>query len=56
MLAASFNDIEMIKFLINVGVDFEAKDKFGMSAIDYAKKMGQKSALEYLESLISNPK
>ena len=49
MLAASFNDIELIEFLINEGADINTKDKFGMSALDYAKKMGQKKAAEFLE-------
>jgi ankyrin repeat protein len=51
MLAASFNDIEMMKFLIKNGANYEDKDKFGMSALDYAAKMGQKKAVEFLENL-----
>ncbi len=51
MLATSFNDIEMMQFLIDLGANPEEKDKFGMSAIDYAYKMGQKRAAEFLESL-----
>ena len=51
MLATSFNDIEMMQFLIDLGANPEEKDKFGMSAIDYAYKMGQKRAAKFLESL-----
>ncbi len=51
MLAASFNDIELMKFLIKEGADVNTKDKFGMSALDYAKKMGQKKAVEFLEEI-----
>jgi len=51
MLAASFNDIELMKFLIKEGADVNTKDKFGMSALDYAKKMGQKKAVEFLKEI-----
>ena len=33
MLAASFNDMEMIRFLIERGADPEAVDKYGMNAL-----------------------
>jgi len=49
MLAASFNDIELMGFLIEEGADINSKDKFGMSALDYAYKLGQKKAAEFLE-------
>ncbi len=51
MLAASFNDIDMMKFLIAEGADINKKDNYGMSAIDYAYKLGQKSAAKFLEDL-----
>jgi len=51
MLAASFNDIEMMKFLISEGANPQERDKFGMNAIDYAKKLGQKRAVEFLEDI-----
>ena len=51
MLAASFNDIDMMKFLISEGADARGKDRYGMDAISYATKLGQKSAVEFLENL-----
>jgi ankyrin repeat protein len=51
MLAASFNDIDMIKYLIDLGANPKARDNSGMNALDYATKLGQKSAVEFLEKL-----
>ncbi len=51
MLASSFNDIEIMKFLIELGANPNEKDKYGMSAIDYAYKMGQKKSAKFLEEL-----
>jgi len=51
MLAASFNDIDMMKYLISLGADPKAKDRSGMDALDYAAKLGQKSAVEFLEKI-----
>jgi len=51
MLAASFNDIDIMKFLIAEGADINKKDNYGMNAIDYAYKLGQKNAAKFLEDL-----
>lgn len=51
MLASCFNDIDMIKLLLKNGAKTDGKDKYGMSAIEYAVKMGQKSAAKFLEEL-----
>jgi len=51
MLAASYNDIDMMEYLINLGADVNIVDKKGMSAIDYATRLGQKSAVNFLENL-----
>ena len=51
MLAASFNDIEMMKYLIQNGAKPDATDAKGMDALAYAKKLGQKKAAEFLENL-----
>ncbi len=51
MLAASFNDIEMMEYLLQNGAAIDNRDNYGMSAFDYAKKMGQKKAASFLESL-----
>ncbi len=53
MLAASFNDIDMMKLLIDLGANPSKKDNFGMSALDYALKMGQKKAVSFLEDIES---
>ncbi len=49
MLASCFNDTDMIDLLLENGASPSAVDKMGMSAIDYAKKMGQKKMSEYLK-------
>lgn len=48
MLASCFNDTDMIDLLLENGASPSAVDKMGMSAIDYAKKMGQAKMSEYL--------
>ena len=56
MLAASFNDVKLMEFLIKEGADIKERDKFGMSAIDYAHKLGQKKAAAFLEELNNKSK
>jgi len=53
MLATSFNDIDMMKYLISLGANPKERDKSGMNAIDYAYKLGQKKAAKFLEELDS---
>jgi ankyrin repeat protein len=50
LLASCFRDTSMVDILLENGADINATDKSGMSAMDYAKKLGQKKMLEYLES------
>jgi len=50
MLAAAFDDVETIRYLLEAGVETDAADGFGMTALDYARKMGQKRAQALLES------
>ncbi len=47
-LAACFNNIQIAQLLLDNGADINSEDKMGMSAKDYAKKLGQKKMLEYL--------
>ena len=49
MLACCFSDLEMIQMLLDHGAELNAFDNTGMSAKDYAKKLGQKKTLEFLE-------
>ena len=51
MLAASLNDHTIVKYLLANGADIHAPDKYGMRAIDYVKRMGHKSMLEFIENL-----
>ena len=50
ILAASFNDMEIVTYLLSKGASVEDTDKYGMTAAAYAKRMGQKKMLEFLES------
>ncbi|MDD5406442.1 MAG: ankyrin repeat domain-containing protein [Sulfurovaceae bacterium] len=52
MLASCFNDIDMLKLLLENGAKIDNKDKFGMNAIEYAQKTGQTKTAEFLESKI----
>jgi len=49
MLAACFSDIEMMKLLLDNGGDVNLADKSGMAPKDYAKKLGQKKMVEFLD-------
>jgi ankyrin repeat protein len=51
MLAAAFNDVEMVKYLMEEGADIHVVDQYGMTALDYARKMGQGKVKEFLESV-----
>ncbi len=54
MLATCFNDIEIMQYLLKNGANIEQRDSFGMNALDYAKKMRQKSAMEFLQKYQEN--
>ena len=49
MLAACFSDLDMMKLLIDNGGDINIPDRSGMAPKDYAKKLGQKKMLEFLD-------
>jgi len=49
ILAASFGDMEIVKYLLERGADMQERDSFGMTAADYARRMGQKQMLTFLE-------
>ncbi len=48
-LAACFNNTEIVQLLLDNGAEINSEDKMGMSAKDYAKKLGQKKMLVYLD-------
>ncbi|WP_456432086.1 ankyrin repeat domain-containing protein [Nitratifractor sp.] len=51
MLAAAFNDLELVRYLIAEGVEIGRRDRYGMNALDYARKLGQSRVREFLETL-----
>ena len=48
ILAACFNNTKIVEQLINYGAEINAPDNNGMSAKDYAKKLGQKKMVIFL--------
>ena len=50
ILAASFNDMEIVTYLLARGASIHDTDRHGMTAIDYAKRMGQTKMLKFLEN------
>lgn len=50
ILAACFNNTEIAQLLIDNGADINSHDTNGMSTKDYAKKLGQKKMLEFLDA------
>ncbi len=50
MLASCFSNIEMMALLLDNGAEINISDRTGMSPKDYAKKLGQKKMIEYLDS------
>ena len=49
MLAACFHDLDMMQLLLDNGGEINQADKSGMAPKDYAKKLGQKKMLEFLD-------
>ena len=49
MLASCFSNIQTAELLLEYGADINARDRSGMSPRDYARKLGQKKMLEFLE-------
>ncbi|NPA59629.1 MAG: ankyrin repeat domain-containing protein, partial [Epsilonproteobacteria bacterium] len=48
MSAISYGRIEIIKKLLELGVNIDAVDNKGFKAVDFARKMGKKRVLELL--------
>jgi ankyrin repeat protein len=49
LLASCFGDIEMAELLLKHGADLNATDSSGITAKDYAKKLGQKKMVDFLD-------
>ncbi len=49
VLAACFNNIAIAQLLLDYGADINVQDSSGMSTKDYAKKLGQKKMLAFLD-------
>ncbi len=49
LLAACFNNVSIVELLLKHGADINSKDRAGLSTKDYAKKLGQKKMLNFLE-------
>ncbi len=49
MLASCFSDLDMMKMLLDNGGEVNKSDRSGMAPKDYAKKLGQKKMLEFLD-------
>lgn len=49
MAAVCYGRVEVIEKLLEMGVDIEARDAYGLNAMDFARKMHKKSILALLE-------
>lgn len=49
MGAVCYGRVEVIKKLLQMGVDVESRDAYGLNALDFARKMHKKSILALLE-------
>ena len=51
MLASCYGLLDIVKLLVENGADINARDKLGLSAKDYSRKMLQKSVHKYLDNI-----
>lgn len=51
MHAAAYGNVEILKFLISKGANFNAVDDLGFNALDFALSAGKKENADYLKSL-----
>ena len=49
MLCACFSNLELMALILDNGGEINGTDKSGMSPKDYAKKLGQKKMIEFLD-------
>lgn len=51
MLAARYNNVELVNFLIEKGADVKLKDEKGFTALKYAEASNAKDAVEILKAV-----
>jgi len=51
MQCCCYSKMEVAEFIVSRGIDIHEKDKMGMSALDYTKRMRKEKMREYLEKL-----
>ncbi|AWI26304.1 ankyrin repeat domain-containing protein [Flavobacterium pallidum] len=51
MFAARYNQVEILKLLVEKGADLKAKDANGFTALKYAENSNATAAAEYLKSI-----
>lgn len=49
--AANYDNVEILKLLVENGADYNESDNFGLNALDYAKIANNKKAIKYLTEL-----
>ena len=52
MIAAGSNQVSVLKYLYNKNYDISLKDKFGMTAYDYAIKYYRTKAIDFFDSIM----
>ncbi|MNL67848.1 Ankyrin repeats (3 copies) [compost metagenome] len=52
MMAAMFNRVEVVDYLVSKGADPKAKDANGITALEAARTMGASDSVAQLEKLL----
>jgi len=54
MQACCYSKLEVAEFIIKQGIDIDEKDKMGMSALDYTKRLRKVKMQEFIEKQMEN--
>jgi len=54
MQACCYSKLEVAEFIISQGIDIHEKDKMGMSALDYTKRLRKVKMQEFIENITEN--
>jgi ankyrin repeat protein len=54
MQSCCYGKVEVAEFLASRGADIDVRDKMGMSALDYTKRLQQKKMQTFIEKLLEN--